>query len=389
MSAAIEVPAPAWRTIGFPGRYVQGPGALAALGPVLTELGVRRACTILDTSVAAALAPAVDATLGAAGVAWTREDFAHECTAATIARLAEAARAFAADVIVTLGGGKAIDSAKGAARALRLPIVVCPSAASSDAPTSRLIVRYDEQHRVVGVDMLARNPDAVIVDTQVVSAAPRRLFAAGIGDAISKFYEVTQCTQAHGTNSFGTRPLPTALRMAEQTRTTLHALGAQAWRDVSQGQLTEAVEQVVEATVLHSGIGFESGGLSLAHALIRGLTAIPAMSANLHGELVAFGTLVQLFVEAAPQTEIDQLVTLLDAVELPVTLEQLGQRAPLTCAQAATIANATLATGYSRHMVPPLTAGRLLEGIARANTFGCAVRARLRTARRDHAAQTH
>jgi glycerol dehydrogenase len=292
----------------------------------------------------------VDATLAGAGVSWTRVDFAHECTAATIAALTEAARAFQADAIVTIGGGKAIDSAKGAARARRLPIVVCPSAASSDAPTSRLIVRYDEQHRVAGVDMLARNPDAVIVDTDVIARAPKRLFAAGIGDALSKFFEVAQCERAQGTNGFGTRALPTALRMAAQTRETLYAAGAQAWRDVSEGRLTEAVEQVVEATVLHSGIGFESGGLSLAHALIRGLTAVPAMAANLHGELVAFGTLVQLFVENAPQ-------------------------------QAATLADATLAASYSRHMTPPLTAPRLLEGLARADACGRAWRARVDPAR--------
>ncbi|CAG9275003.1 glycerol dehydrogenase [Paraburkholderia unamae] len=385
MSAATETTAgasaPPWRTIGFPGRYVQGPGALAALGPVLAELGARRACTILDASVAATLAPAVDATLAGAGVSRTRVDFAHECTAATIAALTEAARAFQADAIVTIGGGKAIDSAKGAARARRLPIVVCPSAASSDAPTSRLIVRYDEQHRVAGVDMLARNPDAVIVDTDVIARAPKRLFAAGIGDALSKFFEVAQCERAQGTNGFGTRALPTALRMAAQTRETLYAAGAQAWRDVSEGRLTEAVEQVVEATVLHSGIGFESGGLSLAHALIRGLTAVPAMAANLHGELVAFGTLVQLFVENAPQTEIERLATLLDAVELPLTLAQLGQPAALTRQQAATLADATLAASYSRHMTPPLTAPRLLEGLARADAFGRAWRARVDPAR--------
>ncbi len=372
MSQAVQ--RPAWRTIGFPGRYIQGPGALGALGPTLSELGAGRACVILDIAIAERLEPVVDATLGGADIAWTRLDFSFECTAQTIARLAGAAQAHGSDVVVVIGGGKAIDSAKGVARALRLPIVVCPSAASSDAPTSRLIIRYDDDHRVAGVDVLPRNPDAVIVDTEVIVAAPKRLFAAGIGDAISKFYEVTQCTRAQGVNAFGTASLPTALRMAEQTRATLFASGAQAYRDVAQGQLSDAVEQVVEATVLHSGIGFESGGLSLAHALIRGVTAVPAMAAKLHGELVAFGTLVQLFVEDAHQMEIEQLAMLLEAVELPLTLAELGQAAPLTQDESATIALATLATNYSKHMTPPLTAERLLAGIACADAYG---RARL------------
>jgi glycerol dehydrogenase len=157
------------------------------------------------------------------------------------------------------------------------------------------------------------------------------------------------------------------------TRATLATLledGARAYADVGRGELTDAVERVVEATVLLSGIGFESGGLSLAHALIRGLTAIPAMAPMMHGELVAFGTLVQLFVENSSPEEIEPLATLMTAVGLPLTLAQLGQHAPLTSAEEALIAEATLATRYSRHMTPPLTAHRLIEGIAQVDAYG-------------------
>jgi glycerol dehydrogenase len=358
------------RIIGFPGRYIQGPGALDSLGAVLTELRVERVCTILDPAIGARLAPQVDASLGEADIGWSRVDFPGECTPAVIAALAGRATQDDAQAVVAIGGGKTIDTAKGVARALGLPIVVCPSAASSDAPTSRLIVLYDEAHKVTGVDYLPRNPDAVIVDTEVIVAAPKRLFAAGIGDAISKKYEAAQCEQAGGVNSYGTPPLASALLLTRETYATLMRYGAQAYRDVEQGELTDAVERVVEATVLLSGVGFESGGLSLAHALIRGLTAIAPMAAALHGELVAFGTLVQLFVEERPLEEIDRLVTLLCDVKLPVTLAQLGQHEALTDAEAARIVEATLATRYSQHMVPALTAERLLAGISRADACG-------------------
>lgn len=358
------------RVIGFPGRYIQGPGALDSLGAVLAELRATRVCTILDPSVGGRLAPRVDASLGEAGISWSRVDFPGECTPSVIAALADIAREEAALAVVALGGGKTIDTAKGVARALGVPIVVCPSAASSDAPTSRLIVLYDEAHRVTGVDYLPQNPDAVIVDTEVIVAAPKRLFAAGIGDAISKKYEAAQCEQAGGVNSFGTPPLASALLLTRETYTTLMRDGAQAYRDVERGELTDAVEHVVEATVLLSGVGFESGGLSLAHALIRGLTAISPMAAALHGELVAFGTLVQLFVEERPLEEIDRLMKLLCDVKLPVTLAQLGQHDELTAEEEARIVEATFATRYSQHMAPPLTAGRLLAGIERADACG-------------------
>jgi glycerol dehydrogenase len=218
--------------------------------------------------------------------------------------------------------------------------------------------------------MLPRNPDAVIVDTALIAAAPARLFAAGIGDALSKKYEAAQCQRAAGLNSYGTPPLPGALLLTRATLATLLDDGARAYADVGRGDLTDAVERVIEATVLLSGVGFESGGLSLAHALIRGLTAIPAMASMMHGELVAFGTLVQLFVEDSSPEDIEPLATLMTAVGLPLTLAQLGQHAPLTSVELSLIAEATLATRYSRHMMPPLTAQRLIEGIARADAYG-------------------
>ena len=358
------------RTIGFPGRYQQGPGALRALGTTLAELGITRASAVFDPAVAQRLAPIVEASLRESAVTFSRVDFPGETTRAVIASLADTVRSDKSQAVLAIGGGKTIDTTKGVARALGLPVVICPTAASSDAPTSRLIVLYDEAHRVVGVDYLPRNPDAVVVDTEVIVAAPKRLFAAGIGDAISKRYESAQCALSGGLNSYGTRPLASALLLAEQTHAILMRDGPSAYRDVASQQLTEAVERVVEATVLLSGVGFESGGLSLAHALLRGLTAVPAMSAMLHGELVAFGTLVQMFVEGRPQHEIDALATLLAAVDLPLTLSDLGQPAPLSADEKAVIAEATLATSYSRHMVTPLTPERLLNGIEKADTFG-------------------
>ncbi|WP_250441001.1 glycerol dehydrogenase [Caballeronia sp. AZ1_KS37] len=354
------------RTIGFPGRYTQGPGALSALGSTLAELGARRAFVLVDGAVIDRVSAQVTRSIEDAHIV----TFPGECTAAVIAKLSDDARELNADAVVAIGGGKTIDSAKGVARALNVPIVIAPSAASSDAPTSRLIILYDDAHRVAGIDMLPRNPDAVIVDTALIAAAPARLFAAGIGDALSKKYEAAQCQRADGLNSYGTPPLPGALLLTRATLSILLEDGARAYADIRRGELTDAVERVIEATVLLSGVGFESGGLSLAHALIRGLTAIPAMASMMHGELVAFGTLVQLFVEDTSPEEIEPLATLMTATGLPLTLAELGQHAPLTSAQQTLIANATLATRYSRHMSPPLTAARLIEGIARADAYG-------------------
>jgi glycerol dehydrogenase len=358
------------RTIGFPGQYTQGPGALDALGEQLARAGFARAVVLCDAAVGESLWPRVDASLRRAGLDAHRAMFPGECTKGAIADLANRVRAFAPDVVVGLGGGKAIDCAKGVAMALGTQVAVCPTIASNDAPTSRLIVLYDDDHRVVGVDYLSRNPVLVLVDTDVIVRAPVRFFAAGIGDAISKRFEAAQCFASGGHNSFGTPPLDTALRLTNMVYDVLMSDGRAACAAVAAGRLDATVERVVEATVLLSGVGFESGGLSLAHALIRGLTAIPSISSMLHGELVAFGTLVQMEVEGRNDQDIEALIELLVAVALPVTLRELGQRDALTQAERDTIVDATLAAAYSRHMTPPLTAGRLARALHDADRRG-------------------
>lgn len=358
------------KTMGFPGRYIQGKGALSSLGSCLNEMGYRRPLCITDAVVGRLVWPAVAADLEKDGIAVMHIEFPGECTRAAIAQLCEQAGQHRPDVIVALGGGKTVDAGKGVARELDLSIIVCPTVASNDAPTSRLIVLYDEHHAVAGVDYMKRNPDTVLVDTGIIVQAPARFFAAGIGDAISKKFEAEQCFKSGGNNTYGTPPLNTALLMARHTYEVIEREGVAAYQAACEHRVTQEVENVVEATVLLSGIGFESGGLSLAHALIRGLTAIPAMADKLHGELVAFGTIVQMIADGRPEAEVLSLVSLLKAVDLPVCLAGLGQMQPLTTDEYARITAATLATNYSRNMVPPLTASSLMHSLREADRLG-------------------
>ena len=362
------------KTMGFPGRYEQGPGALKQLGRILTEMGQSRPLVLCDEYVGRHLWPEVGTALQAHGFEPLHIEFPGQCTRAAIARLSQHARMHSPDTIVALGGGKTIDTAKGLAVNLNVPIIVCPTIASSDAPTSRLIVLYDDDHKVVGVEFLKMNPSAVVVDTHVIAQAPARFFAAGIGDAISKKFEAHQCAFAGGNNSFGTPALHTALMLTTMVFDTLMEYGVSAYQAVCRQEVNDDVERVIEGTVLISGVGFESGGLSLSHALVRGLTAIPAMASMLHGELVAFGTLVQMAVEGRPVEEIAKVARLLHAVKLPVTFAELGQNTPFTTAQIDTLVEATLSAAYARNMHPPLNDERLVSGLAVADNIGSRLR---------------
>jgi glycerol dehydrogenase len=360
------------RCMGFPGRYIQGPQALRRLPQLLEELGVRSIALLADATVRRALGARIDAALqssaqGAAiSAVWL--DFRGECTAPVIDDLA--AQAGECDTIVALGGGKTIDTGKGISRQRRARLIIVPTIASNDSPTSRLIVLYDEAHRVAGVELLARNPDVVLVDTEVIAQAPARFFSAGMGDALSKTFEARQCHLTQGRNFFGTLSLPTARLFADRCYAVILEDGAAALRQVAeQHEPDESVERVIEATVLLSGVGFESGGLSLAHALVRGFSAHPKIGGFLHGEAVAFGTLVQLVAEGRPDAEIAEHAKLTRGLGLPVSFNSFGIDA-IGAAELDQIARITCMAPYISNLRPAIDAAGVRRALERADRIG-------------------
>lgn len=164
-------------------------------------------------------------------------------------------------------------------------MVIMPSAASNDAPTSRLVAIYEE-HVFKHSRVLARNPDLVLVDTSILAEAPRRLLVAGIGDALSKKFEV-DCSVANSVpNTFGMQSLLLSRTLADRCYELIRIHAISAIGECEAQRPGEHFERLVEACVLYSGLAFEGGGLSLAHGLLRGLTCMPETERFLHGELV-------------------------------------------------------------------------------------------------------
>jgi glycerol dehydrogenase len=358
------------RTIGFPGRYIQGPDAVQHLPELLKEFFLAKPIVLMDDLVRESVGDLLLRPLTTAGIETTVLRFAGECTSEAIEQLALEAERTQADVVIGYGGGKTIDAAKGIAKAHNLRLIIVPTIASNDSPTSRLIVLYDDQHRVTRVDRLTRNPDVVLVDTAIIARAPARFFAAGLGDALSKKFEATQCHLAGGLNFFGTQSLSTARLLAERCYDTIIEFGLPALKQIQDhGIPNESVERAVEASVLLSGLGFESGGLSLSHALTRGFSAHPVMSTFLHGETVAFGSIVQLVAEERPEGEIQAHIDFCHSLGLPITLADLGAE-NATEAEIMQMATLTAAAPYIGNLTPAADAPRIAQCIHRADALG-------------------
>lgn len=358
------------RAFGAPSLYVQGPGALSGLGHHLQRQGIRRPLVIIDQTVAHLLGDRVRTGLGELAASSRFAAFQGECTAAEIKRLASAHEAAGADGVIGIGGGKAIDTAKGVRIQRACRLLVIPTVASNDSPTSRLAVIYKPDHSLAEVRRMPSNPDLVLVDTEILIGAPERFFIAGIGDALSKKFEVAQSVASGQDNFYQARPTQLATAMADICYATIRAHALDALAAIRTGQCNEAFEQTVEATILLSGLAFENGGLSIAHSLTRGLSALPATAQSLHGEQVAFGLLVQLVVEQRSEPFLQDLIRFYRQVKLPRSLEALGLRGD-TDEAARQIAQITWERApYASAIRAPIDVGKLETAILHANHMG-------------------
>ena len=209
-----------------------------------------------------------------------------------------------------------------------------------------------------------------MVDTEIIAKAPFRFLAAGMGDALATKFEAEQCYNSGALNFFKARPCQAALALSDACYHIIRKYGVAAKDALAKGIVNEAVEQIVEANILLSGIGFESGGLAAAHALNHGFTLVQQPHKSLHGENVAFGLLVQLLLENRSEKFIDDIVTFYKEVGLPCTLEQIGLN-QLTANQLNSIVERTCRKGsYVYHMTIPVDEQKVKNAILMADKVG-------------------
>ncbi len=305
----------------FPGQYLQGVGVVSKLPELILPFGKRGLLLASPTVMRKIAAPLLG---NKNNHLFHPIVFSGECCEEEIARLTDIIVANRLEFVVGMGGGKTIDTAKIAADQTGLPVVVVPTIASTDAPCSGCAVVYSRGGEFSKVLYQRRNPAAVLVDLQIIAQAPDRLFVAGMGDALATWFEARSCQRTQSMNECGGLSTAAGFELARLCYNILHEDGLSALLACRQNLITQALARVTEANILLSGIGFESGGLAAAHAIHNGLTALEETHSFYHGEKVAFGTLSGLILTAAPQNEIQEVISFCLSVGLPVTLAQLG-----------------------------------------------------------------
>ncbi|RRO14919.1 glycerol dehydrogenase [Saccharopolyspora rhizosphaerae] len=338
------------RTMISPERYVQGKGAIHQLGHHLSQIG-SKPVLVADDVVWGFVGDDVEASLTEAELPVDRRAFGGVPSAKEVDRLVGEVTSAGADVLVAIGGGSTIDAVKAAGHLAGVRWANAPTVASTDAPCSALSVIYTEEGEFEAYRFFPRNPDLVLVDSQVVANAPAEFLVAGVGDALATWLEARATSRSGSTTMAGGLPTLTGTALAKLSWDVLWENALPAIDAVRDHQVTPAVEKVIEANTLLSGLGFESGGLAAAHAIHNGLTSVAATHGLAHGQKVNLGSVAQLVLEGAPPAELREFVEFTTEVGLPTTLVEVGIK-PDDAESVRAVATAAAAEGETIHSMP-------------------------------------
>ena len=305
----------------FPGRYIQGFRAIEYLGKELSNFGRVGLCIMAPSAMKMLGDKILNETVGAQLLL---EEFKRECCDEELDRLFALGKEPNVQFVVAVGGGKTIDTGKIVADRLGARMIVVPTIASTDAPCSACAVVYSNDGIMIRIEYQRNNPDLVLVDSEIISKAPVRFLIAGMGDALATWFEAESCRKTNSKNEAGESGSLTAHALARLCYDTLLEYGVAALTACRVHAVTPALEHVIEANTLLSGLGFESGGLATAHSIHNGLTVLSQTHNYYHGEKVAFGVLASLFLTGKSKTIIDEVYSFCESVGLPTTLSGLG-----------------------------------------------------------------
>jgi len=348
-----------------PGQVVRGRGILAQMTEPIARLGQRPLLVGGAQTLALTLAHwQLDRDRSPLAIA--QAEYAPDCSEASLERLRDRVADHQADVIIGVGGGKALDTAKLLAHQCQLPIVTVPTSAATCAAWTALSNIYSDQGAFLYDVGLSRCPDLLILDYDLVATAPTRTLVAGIGDALAKWYEAS-VSSGHSSQTLIIAAVQQArvLRdlLLQKSLAAIAAPGGEAW------------QAVVDATVLMAGVIGGLGGAQCrtvaAHAVHNGLTHLTATHAfpSLHGEKVAYGILVQLRLEEMIQgnqlaiAARHQLLRFYPTIGLPTCLHDLGLAAVTLAELERAAAIACAPTSDLHHLPFPVVPTQLVAAM--------------------------
>jgi len=306
-----------------PTQYINRTRIIRTAGEYIAPWGSRALISGGETALAVSEERLIRS-LDKSGVKWRKHLFTGECSPGHIAAIKKKALEFKADVIVGVGGGKSLDTAKQAASELGLPVVCIPTIAATCSATTALSVIYNDHGEFLRVRIHARNPSLVLVDPDIITHSPGIYLRAGILDSLAKWYEgraVWPSVQNPDVQSL------MAFQLAEVLYKGHRKYAIDAVRLNSEHHVEAALIQTLDIVILLTGViqtlGKGTLFTGLAHPVHNGLTLMKESHHILHGLKVGYGIMVQLLVQNCPKKEFNDTLAFFRRLGLEPSLKGL------------------------------------------------------------------
>lgn len=351
--------------LSFPATIFRGddamqhlPSAVEKFGSRVFILGGKTALSVMLPRISLDAAEVVSAV-------W----FGGEVTENNIQRLVAEVRESAADMIIAVGGGKALDTGKMVAELTQKPIITIPTIAATCSAVSTVSVLYDESGHYLGLHKLKKAPDVVILDADIMAQAPLRWLAAGLGDTLAKFYEYRVISGGNPDCSLNMSAFANGVLCHQ----IISQFGKEACDGVINGVPTKALEQVMDAIFIYAGFTSIMGigdHVAAAHALFDGFTVLDKTRDFGHGLLVGFGNLCLLALEQRSDEELLAAIQLAKDCHVPVSLTEIAE---LSQSELELILSAAINTADMKNMPFEVTLAALRNAISRVNLLASQV----------------
>ncbi|HIU64496.1 MAG TPA: iron-containing alcohol dehydrogenase family protein [Candidatus Avacidaminococcus intestinavium] len=296
--------------------FTEVPNICQRYGTKITVIGGKTALS----KVAADLEKAVEGSeLEILDMLW----YGGEATLEHVATLKNNPAVQNADMLFAVGGGRAIDTCKMLAHDLNMPFMTVPTIASTCAACTGVAVYYYPNGEFRDLYLSDVPANHIFIPTQVIAAAPDEYLWAGIGDTLAKHYESVFSSRNDELEHFNALGVNISTMSAEP----LVKYGKQAMEDSKKDQTSAAMEQIILAIIVSTGLVsnlvINDYNSALAHSIYYGSTAVDAVAEkHLHGEIVAYGVLVLLMLDQQ-QTELERIFRFNKSIGLPTKLADL------------------------------------------------------------------
>ena len=302
-------------------RYTIGTDAFSSIAPIIRPYGNKIALIYGEKAFAASKDKLLPELQDLEIV--HQEIYGKEASYTNIDRLIEVPEMKEADALLAVGGGKCLDVVKTVGDMLGKPVFTVASIASTCAAVTKISIIHNDDGSFKEIYRLKEAPVHCFIDPSIIVSAPSEYFWAGMGDTMAKHVESVFSSKndvLDFESQFG-------VTISDLCYEPILEKGEKAYDDVKKHIVSAEVEDVIKSIIIATGTVSLSVNpdynSALAHALYYGLTVREWMERkHLHGEIVSYGTLIQLLVDEQME-ELARVYAFNKKVQLPVCLKDL------------------------------------------------------------------